>query len=515
MPLAPLSAQVRLPTLGESASEDFDVAAERKLGDQIMREIRRDPDYLDDPLLIDYVQSLWQPLVNAARARGDIGPDTDSRFAWEPFLVRDKTINAFALPGGFIGVYLGLIALTDSPDELASVMAHELSHVTQHHIARSMTESGRQGMLALAALILGVLAASRSGNADATQAVIVGTQAAMVQGQLNFSRDMEREADRIGYDVLGAAGFRPAGMASMFEKLDGANRLNDAGQFPYLRSHPLTVERISEARLRSNLPSRALPSLAALPADLPMMHTLMRSRARVWMNRAEPALRREQAIGDAPAAPSPANMKERLAALYGSAMASTLLRDFARADERLHAAHELLAQPGANEPLAQRLFGLLEVESLVARGDAVRAPQLVASTRADASRPAVLLRAQVAALPKRFAAPGNAADSAGRNSLQEMQAWVSAKPLDAVAWSVMAALAQSQGLPLRSLRAEAESYAVRGDLGGAIDRFRAAQRTARAMPAPDFVDASIIDSRLRDLEAQRRAQLREGRDAPL
>ena len=86
------------------------MAAERRLGDQVMREIRRDPDYLDDPLLLEYVQSIWQPLLAAARARGDIGPDTDKRFAWEPFLVRDRGVNAFALPGGYVGVYLGLIA---------------------------------------------------------------------------------------------------------------------------------------------------------------------------------------------------------------------------------------------------------------------------------------------------------------------------------------------------------------------------------------------------------------------
>src|SRR5262245_42555037 len=98
-------AQVRLPTLGDSASADFDINAERHLGDQIMREIRRDPDYFDDPLLLEYVQTLWLDLVDAARKRGDISADFDERFAWEPFLIRDRVVNAFALPGGYIGVY--------------------------------------------------------------------------------------------------------------------------------------------------------------------------------------------------------------------------------------------------------------------------------------------------------------------------------------------------------------------------------------------------------------------------
>jgi predicted Zn-dependent protease len=148
LPAPPLGAQtggaVRLPALGESASEDFSVGTERRIGEQIMAEIRRDPAYLDDPLLLDYVQSLWAPLVDAARARGNIGADLDTAFAWEAFLVRDRSVNAFALPGGFVGVHLGLMAMTGTRDELASVLAHELSHVTQRHIARSVASASRQ-----------------------------------------------------------------------------------------------------------------------------------------------------------------------------------------------------------------------------------------------------------------------------------------------------------------------------------------------------------------------------------
>ena len=130
------------------------------------------------------------------------------------------------------------------------MLAHELTHVTQRHIARSVTTSQRQSLLALAGLILGVLAASKGNSPDAAQAAILGGQAAAVQGQLNFSRDMEREADRVGFAVLREAGFAPVGMARMFEKLDYANRLNDNGAYPYLRSHPLTTERIAEAQSR-------------------------------------------------------------------------------------------------------------------------------------------------------------------------------------------------------------------------------------------------------------------------
>jgi hypothetical protein len=162
LPIAPgpAQAQVNLPALGDSVSEDFGIGAERRLGDQIMREIRRDPDYLDDPILDDYLESVWQPLLAASRKRGNIGPDENERFAWEPFLVRDKSVNAFALPGGYVGVHLGMIAVTSNRDELASVLAHEMSHVTQRHIARSMVNGQRQGLIGMAAMILGALAAS-------------------------------------------------------------------------------------------------------------------------------------------------------------------------------------------------------------------------------------------------------------------------------------------------------------------------------------------------------------------
>src|SRR5205814_5196637 len=123
--LAPLASPVaqaqsqsanRLPALGDTASEDFGIGAERKLGDQIMREIRRDPDYIDDPVLLEYLQSIWQPLVAAARQRGDIEPDIDQQFSWEPFLVHDRSFNAFALPGGSVGVHLGTFVLAGSTD---------------------------------------------------------------------------------------------------------------------------------------------------------------------------------------------------------------------------------------------------------------------------------------------------------------------------------------------------------------------------------------------------------------
>ena len=502
-----------LPSLGDPASEDFGVGAERRLGEQVMREIRRDPDYLDDPLLLEYLEGLWQPLVARARALGHIGPDLDERFAWEVFLVRDRSVNAFALPGGYVGVHLGLIGMTASRDELASVLAHELSHVTQRHIARNFANSKRQSLISAAGLILGILAASRAGNADVANAAIVGSQAAAIQGQLNFSRDMEREADRIGYSVLTGAGYSPGGMAAMFEKLDQAARLNDSGAFPYLRSHPLTSERIGEARARLGTAdgARVAPTLE---------HALAQARARVLMDPRTDALRRWQATDAELAAGAP--LADRLAAVAQSALASTLLRDWERADAALKRADELLrgngrqgteprAERGTPEPRAERAVALLRVQSLLARGDAARAATVLQPWAGDGSRPAALWAAQVALAAQPAVAP---ADAALKRAADELQARLAGRALDAGAWATLGQVWARLGQPLRALRAEAESRYAVGDLPGAAERLRAGQRLARSGAPADFIEASVIDARLRDIETQRKQELTLDRQAP-
>ena len=486
-------AQVRLPALGETAAEDFTAGTERRLGEQIMREIVRDPDYLDDPVLQEYLQSLWLPLVAAARQRGDVEADVDTQFAWDAFLVRDRAVNAFALPGGWVGVHLGLIAMTATRDELASVLAHELSHVTQRHIARSQVNSSRQSLVGLAAMILGVLAASRSRNADMAQAAIMTGQGIAVQGQLNFSRDMEREADRMGYGVLASAGFVPAGMSAMFDKLDSANRINDNGAFPYLRSHPLTLDRISEARSRNML------AAAVMPAP-PLEHALMQARARVLMDPTAQSLRRLQeplkGTANAPA-------RDRLPQLYAGALASSMLNEHAQAEAAATEAQQLAASQPADEP-AQRELQLLLAQVRLARGNAAGAVAALDSMRsAPNSRAPMLLRAQAALDAKHQALPD--ANNALRSSTEALQVWLADHKRDVAVWGMLASTTEAIGLRLRSLRANAEARASEGDLGGAIDRLRAAQQAARGTPAgQDFIEASIIDSRLRELQGQRR-----------
>ena len=495
--------EVRLPALGEAASDDFNLSQEKRIGEQIMREIRRDPDYLDDPLLLDYLQSIWQPLVQAARQRGDIDADTERLFPYEAFLVRDRSVNAFALPGGFIGVHLGLMAITATPDELASVLAHELSHITRRHIARSVSANSRHSTLGLAAMLLGLLVASRTSSPDAAQAAVVGGQAAMAQAQLNFSRDMEREADRSGLALMGLAGFAPVGMATMFDKLDQSSRLNDSGGFPYLRSHPLTIDRIGEARQIVQATGGAPSAPAAT-----LLHGLMQARARVLMDPSAQAWRRLQDM-DARATMTGLALTDRVVGLYTSALASARLRDFARAERATTAAQALLADaPGPAEPLARRALASQLAHLALARGDVASARQALAdgagSGGPDPSRAGLLLRADLAL--------AEGSNAALRPSGEALQTWLAEHRDDASAWQLLAQTSHRQGLKLRALRAEAEAQAALGNLPGAIDRLRAGQQLARqGGVVPDFIESSVIDARLRDLLAQRRELLAEQR----
>jgi len=534
LPAQTALAQVRLPALGDAAGEEFSVGTERALGLQIMREIRRDPDYLDDPPLLDYVQHIFHPLVEAARQRGEITPETAQQLAWEVFLVRDRSVNAFALPGGFVGVHLGLIAITASGDELAAVLAHELSHVTQRHIARSIVNTQRTTLLSLAGMILGVLAASRAGSSDGVQAAVVGSQAAAAQNQLNYSRDMEREADRVGFGVLTDAGYSPAGMAAMFEKLENANRLNDSGAYPYLRSHPLTVERISEARGRMAL-SGAVP-----PGDA-LEHQLMAARSRVLMDTGPESLRRQQQRAANALAPGaqPLTPNERLAGLYAGALATLLLGDTAGADTAVNKALELLRARTPAVPAAERSFRELQVQVVLQRGDVAGAMKLLqAPALQPVSRWTMLLRGQAslalwnqrpedaaacmaaAAQRQTPAAPGCDDPLSGYKALQAsneaLQSWLSLHPNDPLAWSLLAQGEEAMGQRLRAMRAQAEARAALGDIGGAVERLRAAQALARTGAGNDFIEASVIDARLRQLEAVRReiaAEMRGGRFA--
>ncbi|MCX7276969.1 MAG: M48 family metalloprotease [Burkholderiales bacterium] len=468
----------QLPSLGDGSS--MSTSAERRLGERIARELYRDPDYIDDPVLVEYVQSIWQPLLDAARQRGELTDEMDQRYAWEILMGADRTINAFALPGGYLGLHLGLVGVVTSPDELASVLGHELSHVTQRHISRMMESQGRTTPWLIGAMILGALAASKS--PDAANAVIVGGQAAAVQNQLNFSRDMEREADRIGYGVMTQAGFDPLGFVSMFEKLQQASRLSDNGSFPYLRTHPLTTERIADMQSRQALDARPAPRPPSA------VHSMMAARARVLGSPGVDLLRAW--VGEAkmlrPTGPA---MDTRAAAvLYAGTLAALRQRDFVQA-RSLAVRLQALVAP---EPAAARLARLLAAEIEWNAGNAEATAALL-DLQAP-GRPELLLGSQVRTRM------GQAPEAIAR-----LQPWVALHPRDGTAWQLLASAYNAQGQTLRAVRAEAEMQVARLDYNGALDRFRAAQDMVRRPPPGsgpvDDIEASIIDTRTRQVQA--------------
>jgi predicted Zn-dependent protease len=487
---APVSATPntgQLPALGEGS--DLTIGDERRLGDRIIRELYRDPDYIDDPVVADYLQDIWQPLLAAARARGELTPELDERFAWQILLGRDRTVNAFALPGGYFGVHLGLIAIVSSRDELASVLGHELSHVTQRHISRLMAKQGQQTPWMIGAMILGVLAASKS--PDAGNALILGGQAITAQNQLNFSRDMEREADRIGFGVMTQAGFEAEGFVTMFDKLQLASRLNDNGAYPYLRSHPLTTERIADMHSRL---------LLAAPGPVPVLtaeHAMVSARARVLSNPGVDALRALRVEAN-PVHLATLPTARQVAALYGAALAASQFRDFTQA---LGYVDQLTRLVRADAPAA-RLARLLTTEIALAAGDAARAARVLNAMPASqktgsdtvARRPELMLGAQVALQM----GPGAGLSEAA----QSLQSWVLAHPHDAQAWQLLSSVYGAQGQTLRGIRAGAESQVAMLDYAAAMDRFNAAQQFLRQpQSGADHVEASIIATRRHQVEA--------------
>lgn len=487
----PASAQAQqrsLPALGDSASEDLSVAAERKLGDRIMQELRRDPDVIDDPLLLEYVQSIWQPLLGAARRQGEITDELDAHDAWEPFLVRDRSVNAFALPGGYIGVHLGLISLTNSRDELAAVLAHEQSHVTQRHIARMFASNRRQSLLSIASMIVGIMAASRS--PEVANAVLAGGQAAAMQGQLNFSRDMEREADRVGFGVLEGAGFAPAGMMQMFDMLQQASRLNDNQQYPYLRTHPLTAERIGEARQRLGVASAARTSAPADAQAQRWLHAAMQGRARGLMDPRSLTLQRLAASAGAVPSAGP----QALVDAYAGTVAALQLKDMAAVRTGLARCLALTRDHAS----ARRPVQVLQIEVALAQEQSAEAIRIWREALDDGRRVGTLLGAEVV-----LADAG--ADAKELHSQAEgLQTWVALHPQDASAWGELARLHERLGQPLASLRALAEQRLALGDVAGAADRLRAGQRQARSGAGADSIEAAVIDARLKAVEQQRR-----------
>ena len=238
IPLELNSEEEKLPVLGDASSSAISIASEYSLGRLYMAQLRRSiPEYVD-PVTQDYAEHLVYRLSEYSELR-------DRRL--EIALIDEKSVNAFAAPGGIIGINAGLIFHSNTEGELASVLSHELAHLSQRHFARRMQ---RQKDRSLANSLMILASVALAGATSNPNAILAGQQA-ITQQTLSFSRGDEQEADRIGFKNLVSAGFDPYSMSYMFEKLQSLSRLSGSNELEFLRSHPLTKKRISDAQSRA------------------------------------------------------------------------------------------------------------------------------------------------------------------------------------------------------------------------------------------------------------------------
>ncbi|MDH5650141.1 MAG: M48 family metalloprotease, partial [Gammaproteobacteria bacterium] len=240
-----------LPDLGDESGALISPLEERRLGEDFMRQARHQLQFIDDPELVDYLQSLGNKLVAQSE-------NTQQPFRF--FLVNNPSINAFAVPGGFITVHTGLVLAAETESELSAVLAHEIAHITQRHIPRMFAAQKRTAAPAMAALLAAILMLE-AGHTEGGEAAIALSTASMVQSQINFTRAHEEEADRVGTQIMADAGHDPRAMAAMFKRMQSWGRLYETNLPEFLRTHPLTGRRIAESENRAN----QYPTIASKP----------------------------------------------------------------------------------------------------------------------------------------------------------------------------------------------------------------------------------------------------------
>jgi beta-barrel assembly-enhancing protease len=465
--LTPSAAHAQsLPSLGDTARGELSPLMERRLGEAIMHDIRRDRDYLDDAPLLEYLNDFGATLIAAhPDARGEAGYD------YFFFPVRDQMLNAFALPGGFIGVHTGLVLAAQNESELASVLAHEIGHVSQRHIARMLGQQRQDALIPLAALVLAALVARSS--PDASGALLMGGQGMAIQRQLNFSRDAEREADRIGLQMLRDAGFDTSGMVAFFGRLQAASRSYTDTAPVYLRSHPLTTERIADiqARTRDERPGTRPDSLE--------FH-LMRARVRVLQDTSSKGL--QDAAANFVTLANQGAPQQAASAQYGQAVIALREGALDRAQARLQDAQRI---SGAESPV----FASLGIEITLAARQPAEAVKL-----ADAARTRF---PQSRGIARQYA---DALLAAGRidDAVFYLRDQAQLYRQDPKLQEQLARAYATQGSQSLQHLALAESYALVGSLPAAIEQLGIARRAGDA----SFHDQAVIDAREREFKAR-------------
>ena len=483
-----------LPTLGDTEREDLSPAMERKLGEEIMRDIRRDHDYLDDGPILEYLNNFGNALV---AARPGVRGETSFDFFF--FAVRDPQLNAFALPGGFIAVHSALLLAAQTESELASVLSHEIGHVAQRHIARMLGQQRQDALIPLAAVILAALASRASG--DVAMGVFAAGQGLAMQRQLNFSRDAEREADRIGFQIMGEAGYDASGMVAFFGRLQSASRSYSDLTPAYLQSHPLTTERIADIQARI----REMPYRQR--ADSLDFH-LVRARARVLQDESAQGLVEAAAFFENQLLQQGRN--QTAAAQYGLAFIALKKGDARKAQTLLDAARGAIVKPPAPgvygmavSPAAPgTIFTSMDIDIKLAPNQGPQMAQQALKEAETAHLQFPLSRGIARQYAEAMIATGRL-DDAGRYLRDQVQLYREEPKL----YDLLARTYAAQGKMALQHLALAESYVQTGSVLSALEQLTIARKASDA----SFYDMSVIDARERELQARRREEIKENK----
>ncbi len=465
----PLSVADGLPDLGEAAQGEFSPAMERRVGESIMLEIRRDPAWLDDHEVSSYLNRLGNRLSSQSE---------EARQEFEFFALRDTTLNAFAMPGGYIGVHTGLILAAASESELASVLAHEISHVTQHHMARLINKSGQGQVTSLLALAVAILAA-RS-NPDLAMGAAMAGQGAAIQNQLNYSRDFEREADRFGLGLLERSNFDIRGMSSFFERLQKSGRLYENNAPGYLRTHPLTTERLADMGNRiQGRPYKQVPDS--------LEFQLVRAKLRAQEGTARDAVVEfETRLKDRSFAGSEAAMR------YGLAQARVRDGNLAAAEKEMGELRRLKVVSPMIETFAAQLR--------MKQGDAAGAVKLLRAAQPRYPQERAIAYGLVESLLE-----ARLPSEAIKVTEDELLNY----PSDPIMHALQAKTYSLLGKRLQQHRAQAEAYVLLGQVSAAIEQMELAQKAGDG----NFYEQSQVDSRLRELKKRMADEAKQAKEA--
>ena len=455
----PLAAKpaTELPDLGNTSATVISASEERQLGQEFMRDARGKLRFVEDPELLAYANALGHKMVaNSDAATRD----------FQFFLIQDPSLNAFAVPGGFISVYTGLILASATESELAAVVAHEIAHISQNHMARMLERGKQMSLPATAAMIGAILLGGQAGAA-----AIATTNAALLEKQLSYSRGFESEADAIGIRILARSGFDPLAMPAFFKQMERRTRVHESIVPEILRTHPLNPNRIAESEARAReYPSpqsidnrafyRAKAKIRALFSDRP------RDAVRIFANNL-----------------SMHNYADESAERFGYATALLRTSQYEEALKQV----ELLLQTAPHDPS----FYLLKGQIVARRGHYLQALKWLAAATSEHPDYGPLAQYYADLLVR----TGNAAQAKPliRSRLKQ-------EPNNPQLWEISARAAGETGETYVAHQSMGEYYYLLGDIEQALAQFE----TAREHTGDSFYASASIDARIEEIRAENR-----------